>query len=71
MSLISLRSLSLLLKTSRVSLLFNLKVVLYSPAKYLSLISIPLIIRVLISTSLSKVIGTPLKAVIRTLRRLI
>jgi hypothetical protein len=42
MSLISSRSLSLLLKTLRVLLLLNLKVILYSPAKCLTLISIPL-----------------------------
>jgi hypothetical protein len=63
MSLISLRSLSLLLKTSRVSLLPNLRVVLYLLAKYLSLVSIFLAIRVLISM--------PSKAVTRTLKRLI
>jgi hypothetical protein len=71
MSLISLKSLSLLLKTSRVFLLFNLRVVLYSPAKCLSLVSVPLIVKVLISIPLSKVISTPLKVVIKTLKRLI
>jgi hypothetical protein len=71
MSLISSRSLSLLLKTSRVSLLLNLRVVLYSPAKCLSLTSTPLAVKALISTPLSKVISTPLEAVTRTLRKLI
>jgi hypothetical protein len=71
MSLISLKSLSLLLKTSRVFLLFNLRVVLYSLAKCLFLVSVPLAVKVLISIPLSKVISTPLKVVIRTLRRLI
>jgi hypothetical protein len=71
MSLISLRFLFLLLKTSRVSLLLNLIVVLYLLAKCLSLISMPLVIKVLISTPLSKVISAPSKVIIRTLKRLI
>jgi hypothetical protein len=71
MFLISSRFLSLLLKTSRVSLLLNLRVVLYLPARCLSLISMPLTIRVLISIPLSKVISMPLEVVIRTLKRLI
>jgi hypothetical protein len=71
MSLISLRSLSLLLKTSRVSLLLNLRVVLYLLARCLSLVSTPLTVKVLISIPLSKVISTPLETVTRTLRRLI
>jgi hypothetical protein len=71
MSLISLRFLFLLLKTSRVSLLLNLIVVLYLLAKCLSLISMPLVIKVLISTPLSKAISAPSKVIIRTLKRLI
>jgi hypothetical protein len=71
MSLISLRFLFLLLKTSRVSLLLNLIVVLYLLAKCLSLISMPLVIKVLISTPLSKAISVPSKVIIRTLKRLI
>jgi hypothetical protein len=71
MSLISLRFLFLLLKTSRVSLLLNLRVVLYLLARCLSLISMPLVIKVLISTPLSKVISAPSKVIIRTLKRLI